>query len=274
MQSPVNASAVERHHARVAGTGAKTLVFSHGFGCDKTIWRFVAPAFEDRYRTLVFDHAGNGESVDAWDPARHASLAGYAQDLLEVLDDAGLEEVVCVGHSIGSIIMMLAAIAQPHRFSKLFFLCPSPRFLNDPPDYRGGFERGDLEGLFQLMESNHFGWAQFLAPLAIGEQNPVALTREFEQSLRALEPRIAQHFARLVFHVDVRDRLQDVRSPSVIVQCQADSIVPVEVGRWMHRHLNGSELLELEASGHCPHVSHANDVIAIIRGRLDGPAGG
>jgi sigma-B regulation protein RsbQ len=260
-----------RHSVEIAGDGPTTLVFSHGFGCDQTIWRFVEPALRDGCRTLVFDHAGCGDAVQAWDPQRHATLQGYAQDLLDILDNEGLHNVVGVGHSIGSIIMMLAAIAQPQRFSKLFLICPSPRFLNDPPNYWGGFERADIDGLFQLMESSHYGWAQFLAPLAMGEANPVALTREFEGALRALEPRIAQAFARLVFHVDVRHRLQELPRPAVIVQCLADTIVPVEVGRWMHRHLADSELVELSASGHCPHVSHPHDIIAVIRAGLDGP---
>lgn len=267
----MHARARERHNVEIAGAGPTTLLFSHGFGCNRTIWRSVAPAFQHECRTLVYDHAGCGDAVQAWDPQRHAGLQGYAQDLLDILDDTGVEQVVGVGHSIGSIIMMLAAIAQPQRFSKLFFICPSPRFLNDPPSYRGGFERSDVDGLFALMESNHYGWAQFLAPLAMGEANPVALTREFEGALRALEPRIAQAFARLVFHVDVRDRLPELTRPCVIIQCLADSIAPAEVGRWMHRQLPDSTLVELEASGHCPHVSHPEDIIAVIRARRDGP---
>ncbi|WP_156373331.1 alpha/beta fold hydrolase [Pseudorhodoferax sp. Leaf267] len=261
----------DRHSVETAGAGPTTIVFSHGFGCDRTIWRFVAPAFEETHQTLVYDHAGSGGAVQAWDPQRHASLEGYAQDLLDILEEEGLQNVVGVGHSVGGIIMMLAAIAQPQRFSRLFFICPSPRFLNDPPHYKGGFERADIDGLFQLMESNHYGWAQFLAPLAMGDANPVALTREFEGALRALEPRIAQAFARLVFLVDVRDRLHELARPSVIVQCLDDSIAPVEVGRWMHGHLANSALVELDASGHCPHVSHPQEIIAILRARLDGP---
>lgn len=268
---PMQSRARDRHNVEIAGAGPTTIVFSHGFGCDRTIWRYVAPAFRERCQTLVYDHAGCGDAVQAWDPQRHASLEGYAQDLLDILDDAGLQNVVGVGHSIGSIILVLAAIAQPQRFSKLFLICPSPRFLNDPPHYRGGFEREDIEGLFQLMESNHYGWAQFLAPLAMGEANPVALTREFEGVLRALEPRISQAFARLVFHVDVRDRLAELTRPAVIVQCLADSIAPVDVGRWMHRHMANSALVELDASGHCPHVSHAEDIVTVIRAGLDGP---
>jgi sigma-B regulation protein RsbQ len=38
--------------------GAQPIVFAHGFGCDQQMWRFVAPAFESRYRVIRFDHIG------------------------------------------------------------------------------------------------------------------------------------------------------------------------------------------------------------------------
>ena len=62
---------------------------------------------------------------------------------------------------------MLAAIARPNLFSQLVMLGPNPCFVNDPP-YVGGFERGDLEELLQLMDLNFLGWADFLAPVVAG----------------------------------------------------------------------------------------------------------
>lgn len=132
----------------------------------------------------------------------------------------------------------------------------------------GGFEQRDLDELFQLMEANHFGWAQFLAPLAMGQANPVSLTRDFERALCSLEPRIARHFARLAFAVDVRALLPALTVPSLIVQCADDSLAPVAVGRWMHGRMPGSTLVELPISGHCPHVSHPDEVVRLLRGVL------
>lgn len=255
-------------HAQITGTGDDLLVLAHGFGCDRHIWRSVAPQLQGQCRTLVYDHAGCGDSVGAWDPKQHAQLQGYADDLLMLLDEAGQERVLAVGHSVGSIIMLLAALARPERFKRLVMLAPSPRFLNDPPDYVGGFEQRDIDELFQLMESNHFGWAQFLAPLAIGSANPVALTREFERALCSLEPHVARHFARLAFQVDVRDRLASLKVPATIVQCREDSLAPVAVGQWMCRHTPGSELVELPVNGHCPHVSHPDLVVGLLREAL------
>lgn len=259
---------VERLHAQVSGSGERTIVFVHGFGCDRSIWRLVAPAFEASHRVVVFDQAGCGRAIPAWDASRHASLQGYAQDLLDLLAALDLPPVVCVGHSVGSVVMALAAHQQPERFEHLVHLAPSPRFLNDPPDYVGGFEREDLDGMFRLMESNHFGWAALLAPMAMGETNPVELVREFEGTLCTLEPRIARQFARITFLVDVRAQMQQLQVPSTLVQCMRDSIAPVAVGRWLQQHVPMSTLQELDIAGHCPHVSHPEMTIGLLEGVL------
>jgi sigma-B regulation protein RsbQ len=48
-------SVLARNNVRVTGHGTHPLLFAHGFGCDQAMWRFVAPAFEDRYRVVRFD---------------------------------------------------------------------------------------------------------------------------------------------------------------------------------------------------------------------------
>ena len=71
-------SVIHRNNVTVNGTGERAIVFSHGFGCDQKMWRFVAPAFEDRYRTVLFDHVGAGKSdlsaYDAESTARSTAM--------------------------------------------------------------------------------------------------------------------------------------------------------------------------------------------------------
>ena len=65
---------LERNNVRVQGAGDRAIVFAHGFGCDQNMWRLVAPAFADDYRTILFDHVGAGGSdLAAYDRRRYAS---------------------------------------------------------------------------------------------------------------------------------------------------------------------------------------------------------
>jgi len=269
----MDTGAIERNNVQTGGQGGRAVVFGHGFGTDQRAWRFVAPAFAAGHRLVTFDHIGFGASDRAaYAGARHATLDGYALDLIDILDALGLERVSYVGHSIGGIIGLLASLEQPQRFEKLVLLGSSPRFVNEPPGYVGGFERHEIEGILDAMERDQLVWSESLAPLAMGAQSTPDLTHEFRNGLRALDPLIARNFGRLTFLVDCRDRLAQVSVPTLVVQCTQDSIVPREVGAYLHRQIAGSTLRELDASGHCPHLTHARETIALIAAHL-GTAG-
>lgn len=270
----MSASAIQRNGVQVLGQGSEALVFGHGFGTDQRAWRYVAPAFTATHRVVLFDHVGFGASDrSAWADSRHGALEGYAQDLLDILDALGLQRVSYVGHSAGGMIGLLASIRQPARFERLVLLGTSPRFINDPPGYFGGFERGEIEGILDALERDQLAWSETLAPMAIGAQNSQELVHEFGNGLRALDPLIARAFGRTVFTLDCRDRLAQVSVPALVVQCTQDSIVPREVGTYLHRHLAGSVLREIDASGHCPHLTHPQQITALIREYLGASSG-
>ncbi len=261
---------LQRHHVTQAGQGAVPLVFAHGFGCDQQMWRFVAPAFEATHRTVLFDHIGCGQSdLSAYDPQRHGSLAGYGQDLADILVAADLHGAVLVGHSVSAMISLLAARQVPERVRAIVMVAPSPRYLNDPPDYVGGFERADVEGLLSMIESNMLGWADFLAPVVMGGGHPEALTDELKASFCALDAHIARRFAEVTFLSDNRADLAHCPVPSLILQVSDDAVAPRSVGDYLHRHLPRSELVVMEGIGHCPHMTDPAGTVAQIRGFLE-----
>jgi sigma-B regulation protein RsbQ len=266
----MNTDVRHRHNVQVSGReGGPTLLFAHGFGCDQQMWRFVAPAFEHSHRVVLFDHIGcGGADASAYDTQRHATLDGYADDVVQILEGLDLRDVVFVGHSVSAQIGLLASIRVPQRFARLVLVGPSPRYLNDPPDYVGGFERADIDGLVDMMERNLLGWANFLAPLVMSGESPEALTDELKASFCAGDPEITRRFAIATFLADNRADLPKVTVPSMIIQCSNDSIAPRSVGDYMAAHLPHSTLRVLQAHGHCPHMTHPQDTIALIREAL------
>jgi sigma-B regulation protein RsbQ len=246
-----------RHHVRVAGEGAATLVFIHGFGCDQTMWRFLAPAYEERFRTATYDLAGCGKSdLSAYDRDKYATLHGHAADLLEILDAVGPGPVVLVGHSVGSTIGMLAAIAAPERFLAQVMVGPSPCYINGGDDgYVGGFNREDIDGLIEAMDKNYRAWSHNVAPMIMGAPNQPQLSEELAGRFCDNDPEIARHFARVTFYSDHRTDVPRSTVPALILQSTDDLIAPREVGDWLHRHLPRSTLHLVRNVGHCPHMS-------------------
>lgn len=242
------------------------MLFGHGFGCDQNMWRFVTPAFEDDYEIILFDYVGSGKSdLQSYDPARYSSLNGYAQDVLDICAALDLTNVIFVGHSVSSVIGMLASIREPERFARLILIGPSPCYINDPPAYVGGFERADIADLLDIMEKNYIGWANFLAPVIMKNEERPELTRELEESFCSTDPQIARRFAEATFWSDNRNDLPKVKTPSLIMQCSEDAIAPVEVGRYLERHLPQSVLRVLNATGHCPHMSHPEETVEVMK---------
>lgn len=257
---------LQRHNATFSGQGRRPMVFAHGFGCDQQMWRFVAPAFEPDHRVVLFDHIGCGKAdIKAYDPKRHASIAGYASDVAELIEAADLHDVVFVGHSVSAMIGVLASLQIPQRISRMVLVCPSPRYLNDPPHYLGGFERADIDGLLDMMESNLLGWANFLAPAVMGASGPRELTDELKASFCASDPYISRRFAAATFLGDNRADLPKVTVPALVIQCADDAIAPCSVGNYVRDHMPGSALELLDVAGHCPHMTHPQLTIGAIR---------
>ncbi len=244
-------------------------MFAHGFGCDQNMWRFVAPSFEDAYKTVLFDYVGAGRSdLRAYDAERYSTLDGYATDLLEVCHALDLQNVVLVGHSVSCMIALLAAVREPDRFDRLVFVSPSPRYINDAPDYVGGFERADIEGLLESMDKNYIGWANFLGPTVMQNPDRPELAAELTESFCSTDPVIARRFAEVTFFADNRADLPALTVPSLILQCTDDLLAPAAVGEYLHDALADSTLHVLSATGHCPHMSDPDETAAAIRGYL------
>ncbi len=258
---------LRRNNVTVAGEDGPPMLFAHGFGCDQTMWRFIAPHFEADYQTVRFDYVGSGDSdLGAYDPDRYDSLEGYAQDVLDVCEALELDDVIFVGHSVSTVTGMLAAIEQPDRFDELVLIGTSPRYLNDPPDYYGGFEREDLEGLLEMMEKNYIGWADYFASLLMQKaEGTDDVVEELDRSFCSTDPHIMKQFAEATFFSDYRDVVPAVLTSSLMVECRDDIIAPMEVTRYVEEHLPNTTLRVLDVAGHCPHMSHPDETTAVIQ---------
>jgi sigma-B regulation protein RsbQ len=258
-------SAVTRNNVRVTGKGETPMIFAHGFGCDQNMWRWVTPSFEDDYKIILFDHVGAGQSdLAAFDCHKYGSLEGYADDVLEICRELELKDPIFVGHSVSAIIGVLAAIKAPGCFGRLVLVSPSPCYINDD-DYVGGFNKEDIEGLLEFLDSNYLGWSSTMAPTIMGNPDRPELGEELTNSFCRTDPEIAKHFARVTFLSDNRADLAKLQVPALVLQCSEDAIAPRCVGEYVHRNIEDSEFALLNATGHCPNLSAPEETSAAIK---------
>jgi sigma-B regulation protein RsbQ len=241
------------------------MIFAHGFGCDQNMWRFVAPAFEGDFKTVLFDHVGAGGSdLSAYEPRKYAALSGYADDVVEIADELGLKGAVFVGHSVSAMIGVLASIRAPDLIGSLVLVGPSPRYIDDS-DYVGGFSAKQIDELLDFLSDNYMGWSATMAPAIMGNPDRPELGQELTNSFCRTDPEIAKAFARVTFMSDNRADLPKVTKRALILQCSEDLIAPTRVGEYVHRNLPDSELVLMHATGHCPNLSAPEETIAAIQ---------
>lgn len=262
-------SILKRNNVNVSGNGVQPMLFAHGFGCDQHSWQFITDAFADDYKIILFDYVGAGNSdLSAFDPQKYSKLEGYAEDVLNICEAMDLQNVIFVGHSVSSMIGILAAIKKPEYFEKLILIGPSPRYLNDE-NYVGGFEKKDLENLFEFMDSNYLGWSSAMAPAIMGNVTRPELGKFLTDSFCTTDPDIARSFARTTFFSDNRKDLKDLKIPSLTLQCREDIIAPEEIGEFVQKNTSENTLYIMEATGHCPHISAPEETITAIKNFLN-----
>ena len=255
----------QRHNVKISGSGERAMVFAHGFGCDQNMWRFVSPAFENDFRVILFDHIGAGKSdLSAYQLEKYASLGGYADDVVGLGRELGVRRGVFVGHSVSAMIGVLAVKKAPEMFEDLVMIGPSPRYIDDG-DYVGGFTEPQIHELLDFLDSNYMGWSQAMAPVIMGNPDRPELGDELTNSFCRTDPEIAKRFARATFLSDNRADLQGLSTRTLILQCLEDVIAPQAVGEYVHRMLPRSELIILNATGHCPNLSAPEETVAAMR---------
>jgi sigma-B regulation protein RsbQ len=258
-----------RNNVHAYGDGPVTMLLAHGFGCDQTMWRYLAPAFSERFRVVTFDLVGSGGSLpSAYDRQKYGSLNGYAADMLEIVDKFATGPVILVGHSVSTMVGLLATIEAPERFLAQIMVAPSPCYINQD-DYVGGFARADIDDLLDTMDSNYLGWSSNMAPAIMGMPEQPELGIELTNSFCRNDPEIAKHFARVTFLSDHRAALPLSSTPALILQCSDDLIAPLSVGQYMQQQLQHSVLELIDNVGHCPHVSTPSACSAAIERFLE-----
>lgn len=256
--------ALVRNNVKIYGQGKQTIMLVHGFGCDQNIWRYITAGLLANYRLVLLDQVGSGNSsLAAYDPAKYASLDGYAADIIDICHQLDLHDIILVGHSVGAMISVLSVIQNPDLFTKLVLIGPSPCYLNDE-NYLGGFDRADIMSMLTFMNTDYQGWANTFAPFIMGNPDCPSLGQELIESFCRTDSAIAKEFARITFLSDNRQDLPKVLTETLILQCSDDVIAPAEVGAYMQQALPDATLVTLRATGHCPHLSAPIETLAAM----------
>lgn len=229
-----------------------------GFGTTQSSWQpIVDRLVAAGYRVMTFDGAGTTPAtVPLYRSERHASLYGFAEDLLALLAAEGATAVSYVGHSAGGMVGLLALLGQPGLFRTLSLVGASARYIDDPATgYVGGFKAAGIDELVAAMRGNYAAWANGFAQLVVANPERPALALEFYRSLLALRPDIASEVLPAILRSDHRPDAIGVALPVQVLQTAHDPAVPLAAAEWLAEATRAEDFRVLPLSGHFPHIS-------------------
>ena len=148
-------------------------------------------------------------------------------------------------------------------------LCIQYRFFNDY-NWFFPFLLFSMAMLYEiaainLMDKNYVGWANYLAPLVMGQATDAALTQELETSFCSTDPKYAKPFAKATFFSDDRAMLAKLSLPTLILQSKHDNLASTAVGEYMAQFIPNSQLEVVDAHGHCLHMTNPSIVFSYLR---------
>jgi len=261
------ADVLRRHNVTVSGCGKKLLVLGHGFGTDQRVWRRIRPWTDRHFRTVSFDAAGCGADGSGYDGFRHGTLAGFAEDLLAILDALGAERCVYVGHEAGAMAGVLAGTLAPGRFERMVLLAPTVCGV-DREHYRSGIDAVTMRRMIGCMTINYAAWVREFAALVVDAPPASAEAGEVASCLAALRPDIAFRLAAVAFQSDLRGWVDDFEVPAVLVHAEDDPLIPAAAVRHIQElwPFTGQEVLPV--SGHLPHLTAPGLVVGVLARHL------
>ncbi|KAJ4823879.1 hypothetical protein Tsubulata_010460 [Turnera subulata] len=258
----------EALNGKIYGNGTQTLILSHGFGTDQSVWHYLIPYLACYFKVVVFDLVfAPNVKPNLYDPVKYSNFDGYAADLVNLLDELELDKTIYMGHSMSAMIGCIAAVKRPELFQHLILLGGSPRYLNDT-GYDGGFSKAGIEGLFDAMSKNYSAWVPGFAPTAVLADDCAAIA-EFEDTLGRINPKVALAVAKTVFLSDLRGVLPKVLVPCTIIQAKIDPVAPTFVAHYMKRNLGAPATVKiLKTKGHLPQLTAYPLLLKVLKKAL------
>jgi 3-oxoadipate enol-lactonase len=237
--------------ATVGADTAPAVVLSHALATKAEVWGYQLPLLSRRFRVILYDVRGHGESEA---PGNNYSLEELADDVIGLLDHLSIAQAALVGLSLGGMIGQVLALTAPKRISALV-LCSTGSQANEAmkANFDLRIETVRQKGLESQIEPTLARWLspEFLqlAPETaawIADMIRNTSSDGFIGCCRALQK------------LNVTERLQAIKIPMLLVAGEKDPTFPPPIAEAMRERIHGSSLEVLKGAAHLGIVEQAH----------------
>ena len=230
------------------GSGDGTpIVFLHGVGSDKSVWRPQLDHFGKTRRALAFDYPGYGES----EPDPDATRDDFASAMLAAMDALSIGRAHICGLSLGGVVAIALHSAARDRCASLIL---ADSFAVHPQG-QAIYERGvaasvDMRGLAE---------ARIGALLVSEEPRAGAI-----ETMARIDPEAYRTGARAVWLADQRERAAAIRIPTLVICGDEDAITPPALSKELVSLIPGSKLQILKGASHLANLDKPAEFNRVI----------
>lgn len=244
-------------YEEAGGGDATPIVFLHGVGSDKSVWRPQLAHFGQTRRAVAFDYPGYGDS----DPAPEGTTRDdYASAIISAMHEIGIDRAHVCGLSLGGVIAIAIHDADPDRCASLIL---ADTFAVHP-DGQAIYERS-----LQASE-NMRGLAEGRVDSLLAQPADPAVRGEVIETMANIDPAAFRIGAEAVWLADQRDRAEHVRVPTLVLCGTEDRITPPALSRELMHLIPGARYEEIGHAGHLTNLERPEEfdtlVSAFIRG--------
>jgi 3-oxoadipate enol-lactonase len=243
-----------------AGGGAATaVVFLHGVGSDKSVWRPQLDHFGSERRAVAFDYPGYGDS----DPAPEGTTRDdYAAAVLSAMRERGIERAHICGLSLGGVVAIAMHHAAPDRCASLVL---ADTFAAHP-DGQAIFDRSRDA----LAAGNLRHLAESRVDVLLAQPAAPIVRREVVDTMAAIAPPAYLIGAKAVWLADQRERAAEIRVPTLVLCGAEDRVTPPALSRELTQLIPGAHCELIERSGHLTNFEQPDAFNTLVRAFIRG----
>jgi len=231
--------------------GHTPIVFLHGVGSDKSVWRPQLDYFRGDRRAVAFDYPGYGDSDPAYEGMTRDD---YGASVLAAMTELGIDSAHVCGLSLGGVVAIAMHAAWPERIVSLVL---ADTFA-DHPEGQAICERGiaGSDNLRVMAESR--------VDLLLAQPADPAVRSEVVETMARIDPAAYRIGAKAVWLADQQDRARTIRVPTLVLCGSDDRITPPVLSRALARLIPGAEYQEIERCGHISNLERPEEFNALV----------
>ena len=252
------------------------LLLIHGFGASTFTWRFVVPELAKTHRVIAVDLKGFGQSDKPFD--ERYSVVDQAELLAQLIEEKDLRNLTLVGHSFGGGVALLLALEANQRLDSRITKLVLLDTIAYPQHIPVFFRLLDVPlvsqiGVRMVPPSVQTRVALEIAYFDDSKIDPAEIETYAAPLKTAAGKHAMIHSARQILPEDIAElseRYKTMTLPTLILWCDHDRIVPLDVGLKLRRTMPNSTLRLVEGCGHMPQEEQPASTVELIKGFIGG----